>query len=188
MKVRAGGKPFHAKKEAHGRITCASLTNGSIFRVPQGSPPYQQRMSIAHYKSTPADSVKPAANAIYTIRYRWHLSRSFADARCVIEGRLATLPRGTGVSPSSIETRGGAESFLRLVRKEQWPPRSMLGLPGRRQVEPGDRTVELGKEATKWPEGVQVLTLAGSQLFHTTEVNAYLLRVPDFSVFEGCGF
>jgi hypothetical protein len=35
-------------------------TNKSIFRVPQGSPPYRHSMSIPHYKSSSADSVKPA--------------------------------------------------------------------------------------------------------------------------------
>src|ERR1700735_5169493 len=40
---------------------------------------------------------------------------------CTIEtrggGGWRTLPRGTGVNPCTIETRGGAESFLRLLQK-----------------------------------------------------------------------
>ena len=36
------------------------LTNKSIFRVPQGSPPYRHKMSIPYYKSSSADPVKPA--------------------------------------------------------------------------------------------------------------------------------
>jgi hypothetical protein len=47
-----------AKKEARGRITRASFTDESNFRVPQGSPPYRQKMPIPHYKSRSADVVK----------------------------------------------------------------------------------------------------------------------------------
>jgi hypothetical protein len=32
-------------------------------------------------------------------------------------GGWRTLPRGTGVNPSTTETRGGAESFLRFLQK-----------------------------------------------------------------------
>jgi uncharacterized protein RhaS with RHS repeats len=32
-------------------------------------------------------------------------------------GGWPTLPRGTGVTPCTIETRGGAESFLRFLQK-----------------------------------------------------------------------
>jgi hypothetical protein len=46
------------KKEAHGRITRASHKDESIFRVPQGSPPYRHKMSIPHYKSGSTDFVK----------------------------------------------------------------------------------------------------------------------------------
>jgi hypothetical protein len=32
-------------------------------------------------------------------------------------GGWRTLPRGTGLNPCTIETRGGAESFLRFMQK-----------------------------------------------------------------------
>jgi hypothetical protein len=32
-------------------------------------------------------------------------------------GGWQTLPRGTGVNPCTIKTRGGADSFLRFLQK-----------------------------------------------------------------------
>jgi len=48
-----------AKKRGAWQTHTRLFTNKSIFRVPQGSPPYRHSMSIPYYKSTSADSVKP---------------------------------------------------------------------------------------------------------------------------------
>jgi hypothetical protein len=55
-KTQTRGQKKRGAWQTHTRL----LTNTSIFRVPQGSPPYRHKMSIPHYKSSSADFVKGA--------------------------------------------------------------------------------------------------------------------------------
>ena len=53
---------------------------------------------------------------------------------------------------STLETRGCAASFLRSCRKSRGRPSPRQGSRVDGQSSPGDQLVELGEEATKWPE------------------------------------
>src|ERR1700689_5531267 len=63
-------------------------TNKSIFRVPQGSRPYRHSMSIPYYKSSSADSVKPAQ---LTLSHHRTERLSFAAALFLSEERSPAL-------------------------------------------------------------------------------------------------
>src|SRR6202167_303184 len=82
--------PKRARKKKRGAWQTHTRlpTNKSIFRVPQGSPPYRHSMSIPYYKSSSADSVKPAQ---LTLSHHRTERLSFAAALFLSEERSPAL-------------------------------------------------------------------------------------------------